>query len=59
MLDPVCGANLTVLEYEECIDLFGARYCFCSRECKEAFLKDPERYVGEESALWWGYQGIA
>lgn len=45
MRDPVCemtvceGVRLTVDGYRE--------YGFCSQHCREAFLAEPARYVGE------------
>ena len=45
MRDPVCemtvceGVRLTVDGYPE--------YGFCSQHCREAFLAEPARYVGE------------
>lgn len=43
--DPVCKMiiekqnAISVLEYK------GETYYFCSEDCKEAFQKDPEKYI--------------
>ncbi len=46
-IDPVCG--MTVDEGKEAgkSDYKGATYYFCSRGCKVAFDKDPEKYLKE------------
>ncbi len=43
--DPVCG--MTVVEGQEAAksDFNGTTYYFCSRGCKVAFEKDPEKYL--------------
>ncbi len=43
--DPVCG--MTVEEGKEAAksDYKGKTYYFCSRGCKVAFDKDPEKYL--------------
>lgn len=43
--DPVCG--MTVEEGKEAAksDHKGTTYYFCSRGCKVAFDKDPEKYL--------------
>ncbi|MDT7903040.1 MAG: YHS domain-containing protein [Caldivirga sp.] len=43
-IDPVCG--MEVGEDTAFKTLYkGKVYYFCSRQCKEAFDKDPERYL--------------
>ncbi len=46
-IDPVCG--MTVVEGKEGgkSDYKGTTYYFCSRGCKVAFDKDPEKYLRE------------
>ncbi len=41
--DPVCG--MEVEEDTDCVEYKGKRYCFCDEACREAFLKDPPRYI--------------
>ena len=41
--DPACGMPLTA-ELEDTTRYKGKLYGFCSKECKEEFLKDPEGY---------------
>ncbi len=45
--DPVCG--MTVAEGKEAAksDYKNTTYYFCSRGCKVAFDKDPEKYLKE------------
>ncbi len=43
--DPVCKM---ILEKEEATDTFeynGVTYYFCSKECLEKFLKNPEKFI--------------
>lgn len=39
--DPSCGMPLTA-GLEDTVRYKGKLYGFCSKECKDAFLKDPE-----------------
>jgi YHS domain-containing protein len=41
--DPACGMPLTA-ELEDTTRYKGKLYGFCSKECKEEFLKNPEGY---------------
>ncbi|MCX7839663.1 MAG: YHS domain-containing protein [Anaerolineae bacterium] len=45
--DPVCG--MTVIEGKEAAksEYKGTVYYFCSRGCKVAFDKDPEKFLRE------------
>ncbi len=45
--DPVCG--MTVVEGKEAAksEYKGTTYYFCSRGCKVAFDKDPEKFLRE------------
>jgi YHS domain-containing protein len=44
-IDPVCG--MTVVEGKEAAkwEYKGTLYYFCSRGCKVAFEKDPEKFL--------------
>jgi Cu(I)/Ag(I) efflux system membrane fusion protein len=51
--DPVCGRPVSVKKAEDAgrTRVYeGKTYYFCSVECLESFDKDPQRYVGRESA---------
>ncbi len=47
-IDPVCGMSVhalfAVAEYE----YQGRRFFFCSRSCRDAFVRAPQRYVSAE-----------
>jgi len=44
--DPVCGTELDASAMETKIEHFGGKtYYFCSENCREEFLRDPEQYV--------------
>jgi YHS domain-containing protein len=40
--DPSCGMPLTASTIEDTVHYNGKVYGFCSDECKQIFLKDPE-----------------
>ncbi|MEP6749883.1 MAG: YHS domain-containing protein [Bacteroidota bacterium] len=42
--DPSCGMPLSV-EVEDTTHYKGKLYGFCSKECKDTFLKDPGAYI--------------
>lgn len=44
--DPVCGMALTDPDSAPSADHAGARYRFCSDDCRSRFELTPERYVG-------------
>ena len=43
--DPVCGMTVKKAEAKATFDYEGTTYYFCSAGCKEAFSKDPEKYL--------------
>lgn len=43
--DPVCGMNVDEKKAKYKSDYKGVTYYFCRRECKEAFDKNPTRYI--------------
>ncbi len=47
--DPVCGMDVDSTTAVDQSDFNGQTYYFCSSECKVAFDKEPERYIGELS----------
>jgi YHS domain-containing protein len=46
--DPVCGMEVTYETAQARSEYEGQTYYFDSLECKEAFDKDPEKYVTHE-----------
>lgn len=45
--DPVCGMNVDEKKAAASSDYKGQTYYFCSRGCKVAFDKDPEKILKE------------
>jgi len=45
--DPVCGMNVDEKTAKLKSEYMGKIYYFCSKPCKEAFDKNPARYVGK------------
>jgi YHS domain-containing protein len=43
--DPVCGMMVEEGKEAAQSDYHGTTYYFCSRGCKVAFDKDPEKYI--------------
>jgi YHS domain-containing protein len=43
--DPVCGMTVTEGKEAAKSEYMGATYYFCSRGCKVAFDKDPEKFL--------------
>lgn len=46
--DPVCGMEIDERKAAGTSAYHGRTYSFCSGGCKDAFDRDPERYVGRE-----------
>lgn len=44
-VDPVCGMTVVKANAKATFDYKGATYYFCSAGCKEAFAKEPEKYL--------------
>jgi len=44
--DPVCGRELKRADAAGAIDRHGTVFFFHSLACRDAFLVDPERYLG-------------
>jgi hypothetical protein len=44
--DPVCGMTVDPATATQKLDHQGTTYYFCSAGCKEAFARNPDRYVG-------------
>jgi YHS domain-containing protein/TusA-related sulfurtransferase len=54
-IDPVCGMTVVKATAKATFEYKGTTYYFCNPGCKDAFVKDPEKYLkaeakGEEKA---------
>ena len=49
--DPVCGMEVTYETAQARSEYDGQTYYFCSIDCKEAFDRSPETYVGQGEDL--------
>ncbi len=45
VVDPVCGMKVKKSEAKATYEHNGKTYYFCMEECKEKFVKDPEKYA--------------
>ena len=43
--DPVCGMDVDPNKAEWSTEYMGQIYYFCSPQCKEEFVKNPDKYV--------------
>jgi len=43
--DPVCGMSVKTADAKYTYEYKGAKYYFCSQGCKDAFAKEPEKYL--------------
>ena len=48
--DPVCGLELRRADAAGAIDRHGTVFFFHSTACRDAFVADPERYLGAAGA---------
>jgi len=46
-VDPVCGMTVVKANAKATFDYKGTTYYFCSTGCKEAFAKEPEKYLAK------------
>jgi len=49
-IDPVCGMTVVKASAAATYDYKGTKYFFCSTGCKEAFAKDPEKFLKKTAA---------
>lgn len=57
MVDPVCGMSVDPKTAEIEASIEGQEYYFCAESCRQAFEKNPAKYIGTECAKpkgWWG-----
>lgn len=48
VLDPVCGMRFDESQAVAEARYEGTTYHFCATGCRDAFERDPERFLGEE-----------
>jgi Cu+-exporting ATPase len=48
-VDPVCGMTVNKTTAKVTYDYKGTTYYFCCQGCKDAFAKDPEKYLQKKS----------
>jgi Cu+-exporting ATPase len=48
--DPVCGMRVDPATAEHSVEFAGRTYHFCCAGCRETFLAEPQRYLGEAPA---------
>jgi xanthine dehydrogenase accessory factor len=48
-VDPVCGMVVDAASAENFADFRGEMVYFCSESCKNAFVRDPEKYILEKN----------
>lgn len=46
--DPVCGMEVSREKAAAATQYNGKTYYFCAEACKQAFDRNPERYLGQE-----------
>ena len=56
-IDPVCGMTVKKAEAKATFDYKGTTYYFCGAGCKEAFAKDPEKYLQKKEEAVVGKPG--
>lgn len=49
-LDPVCGMPVDPAQAGAVLERNGQQFFFCSAQCRDRFLRDPDRYDGEHAA---------
>ena len=50
-IDPVCGMTVVKATAKATFEYKGTTYYFCSTGCKEAFAKEPEKYLKAEAKV--------
>ena len=55
--DPVCGMNVVPGEKKLVSVYEGKSYWFCARACREAFEKNPQKYLAPKRAKRKGWFG--
>ena len=55
-VDPVCGMSVNPEQTDIEATVDGQTYYFCAEGCREAFIKNPKKYLKAKSAKkksWW------
>ncbi len=50
-IDPVCGMTVVKAGAKATFDYKGTKYYFCSNGCKDAFAKEPEKYLPKKAVV--------
>lgn len=56
-VDPVCGMTVVKANAKATYDYQGTTYYFCSTGCKDAFAKEPDKFLKAEQAKASGTMG--
>lgn len=49
-IDPVCGMQVDEKLAAATYEYLGKTYYFCAQGCKNAFQKDPEKYLSRQTS---------
>jgi YHS domain-containing protein len=58
-IDPVCGMTVVKANAKATYDYKGTTYYFCNPGCKDAFIKEPEKYLKAAAAGAAGAKAVA
>ena len=50
--DPVCGIELEKWEAEAQYSLDKNTYYFCSKDCRDSFVKNPKKFIGSSTPAY-------
>jgi YHS domain-containing protein len=53
-IDPVCGMNIPADKDNISINYKGSNYYFCAAACREAFEKNPSKFIKPKRKGIWG-----
>lgn len=48
VIDPVCGMDVAVKDAKYSYEYEGKTYYFCSKNCRDSFVKAPAKFIGKE-----------
>lgn len=49
--DPVCNMRVDRWTATERCEFSGSQYVFCSAQCRESFIRDPQKYLGQGDGM--------
>lgn len=58
-VDPVCGMTVKKAEAKATYEYKGTTYYFCNTGCKDAFAKEPEKYLQKQAPQGKAGEGMA